>query len=162
MMVLYCKIEYLCLRKCLCICVIGRSSRATDFYPEFPSRWRWSTSQKNNKTGKKNCSTCPPKYPRYMRNCYCVALKNLLLSLGFCTYLQLISISIYFSFFFSLDECVCVRFFMPRLQRATTKIRVIIFMNEYFVAVLALKSVVYTEMSMIFKIISESCEVISR
>lgn len=113
MMVLYCKIEYFCLCKCLCICVIGRSSRATDFYPEFPSRWRWSTSQKNTTKQQKNCSTCPPKYPRYMRNCYCMALKNLLLSLGFCTYLQLISISIYFSFvFFSLGERVCVCVFV--------------------------------------------------
>lgn len=70
--------------------------------------------QQAKKTTKqeKNCSTCPPKYPRYMRNCYCVALKNLLLSLGFCTYLQLISISIYFSFFFSLSTNVCVFVFL--------------------------------------------------
>lgn len=59
-------------------CVIGSGSRATDFYPSLemqksqPAHVRWNI--------------------RDMHNCYCVVLKNLLLSLGFCTYLQLISI----------------------------------------------------------------------
>lgn len=99
---LQCIVEFLFLRKIVVVFVYFcyRSKQPCNWFLSRISgpmavndnepRMNWN--EKKNK-----CSTCPPKYPRYMRNCYYVALKNLLLSLRFCTYLQLISISIYFS-----------------------------------------------------------------
>lgn len=158
-------------QNCRCVCVFLLSVEAAVqliFIPNFRAYGRNAQRAENELERKKNeCSTCPPKYPRYMRNCYYVALKNLLLSLRFCTYLQLISISIYFSVLL-LHTFFWMQFFVSvaRLPCETTEIRVIITMNEYFVTVSAPNfnpSIAYQfhEICMIFQIISQNWKVIS-
>lgn len=169
---LHCIVEFLCLRKIVVVFVYFcyRSKQPCNWFLSRisePMAVMHNEPRMNWNEKKNECSTCPPKYPRYMRNCYYVALKNLLLSLRFCTYLQLISISIYFSVLL-LHTFFWMQFFVSvaRLPCETTEIRVIITINEYFVTVSAPNfnpSIAYQfhEICMVFQIISQNWKVIS-